>query len=56
MRLIYAHNNSKKLASRRDRHAHIGEGFIGKEGSEAIMNDDFLKKQAFYSGESIRRS
>lgn len=36
-------NDSKKgCGSRVDRHAHIGEGFIGKEGFSNIMNDERL--------------
>lgn len=37
----YHMNDSKKeLGSRVDRHNHIGEGFIGKEGFANIMNDE----------------
>jgi deoxyribonuclease-4 len=38
-------NDSKTaLGSRVDRHAHIGEGWIGKSGFRAIVNDARFKK------------
>jgi deoxyribonuclease-4 len=37
-------NDAKKgLGSRNDRHAHIGEGYIGIEAFRLIMNDPRLK-------------
>ena len=44
-RLVAIHmNDSKKpFGSRIDRHAHIGEGFIGKEGFRLLMRDERLR-------------
>jgi len=41
-RLYAFHINDSKydLATNRDRHAHIGEGFIGTEGFRLLINDD----------------
>ncbi len=37
---VFHFNDSKQdLGSRRDRHAHIGEGFVGLEGFRHILND-----------------
>ena len=42
-RLIGIYNDSKKeFGSRRDRHEHIGQGYIGLEGFRNIMNDERL--------------
>lgn len=44
--LIAIHLNDcrSKIASRVDRHTHIGEGKIGREGFKLIMNDSRLKR------------
>jgi deoxyribonuclease-4 len=34
----------KEFGSKRDRHEHIGKGFIGLEGFRNIVNDKRLKK------------
>lgn len=36
--LIHANDAKRELASRRDHHQHIGEGFIGEEGFKALLN------------------
>lgn len=45
-RILAFHLNDSKteLASRVDRHAHIGQGLIGKEGFRYIVNDPRFKK------------
>lgn len=40
---IHMNDSKKELGSRVDRHAHIGEGFIGREGFSNIMNDKRLE-------------
>jgi len=40
---IHMNDSKKELGSRVDRHAHIGEGFIGLEGFTNIMNDKRLE-------------
>lgn len=42
---VFHFNDSKKeFGSRRDRHAHIGEGFVGLEGFRHILNDPRFKE------------
>lgn len=45
-RLVCAHFNDSKvdLGEKKDRHEHLGEGFIGKKGIEAIMRHKAFKK------------
>ncbi|HEX2962077.1 MAG TPA: deoxyribonuclease IV [Ignavibacteriales bacterium] len=40
---IHMNDSKKELGSRVDRHAHIGEGFIGLEGFSNMMNDKRLE-------------
>ncbi|MGE5398920.1 MAG: deoxyribonuclease IV [Ignavibacteriales bacterium] len=42
LKCIHMNDSKKELGSRVDRHAHIGEGFIGLEGFRNIMNDSRL--------------
>ena len=44
LKCFHMNDSKKELGSRRDRHEHIGKGFIGKEGFSNIMNDKRLKK------------
>ena len=44
LKCFHMNDSKKELGSRRDRHEHIGKGFIGKEGFSNIMNDRQLKK------------
>jgi len=37
--VIHLNDSAKELGSRRDRHAHIGEGFVGLDGFRLILND-----------------
>ncbi|MGE5682054.1 MAG: deoxyribonuclease IV [Bacillota bacterium] len=43
LKCIHMNDSKKALSSRVDRHAHIGEGFIGLEGFSNIMNDKRLE-------------
>lgn len=42
LKCFHMNDSKKQLGSRVDRHAHIGEGFIGLEGFANIMNDKKL--------------
>ena len=45
IKLIHANDSKIELGGHRDRHAHIGEGEIGKEGFKqlmAVFNSDFI--------------
>ncbi len=44
LRIIHINDSKKELGSRRDRHEHIGKGFIGLDGFRNIVNDRRLKK------------
>jgi deoxyribonuclease-4 len=37
--VFHLNDSTKDVGSRRDRHAHIGEGFVGLEGFRRILND-----------------
>lgn len=39
LRVVHANDSRKPCGSRVDRHAHIGEGFVGLEGFRHIVND-----------------
>jgi deoxyribonuclease-4 len=43
LKCFHMNDSKKELGSRRDRHEHIGKGFIGKDGFSNIMNDKRLK-------------
>lgn len=42
LRLVHANDSRAELGSRVDRHAHIGEGELGKEGFRGLMRDPRL--------------
>ena len=44
--LVHANDSRKELGSRVDRHAHVGQGFIGREGFRALMQDRKLQSVA----------
>ena len=44
LKCFHFNDSKKELGSRVDRHEHIGNGFIGKEGFANIMNDKKLQK------------
>jgi deoxyribonuclease-4 len=39
IKAFHVNDSQKDLGSRVDRHAHIGEGFVGLEGFRALVND-----------------
>lgn len=43
LRIIHVNDSMKEFGSRRDRHEHIGQGFIGLDGFRNIVNDKRLK-------------
>jgi deoxyribonuclease-4 len=43
LRIIHINDSMKELGSKRDRHEHIGQGFIGLDGFRNIVNDKRLK-------------
>ncbi len=43
LKLIHLNDALKELGSRVDRHAHIGQGFIGTEGFTAFLNHPWIK-------------
>lgn len=44
LRIIHVNDSKKEFGSRRDRHEHLGQGFIGLDGFRNIVNDKRLKK------------
>ena len=44
LRVFHLNDSLKDLGQKRDRHEHIGKGFIGLEGFRNIVNDPNLKK------------
>ncbi len=44
LEVIHLNDSLKEFGSRRDRHAHIGQGHIGIEGFRCVMTDRRLKK------------
>ena len=44
LKCFHMNDSKKELGSRVDRHAHIGEGFIGLDGFRNIMNDKKLER------------
>jgi len=47
VRLVHANDSTRELGSRRDRHAHVGEGFIGEEGFRLLCHHPFFSKLPF---------
>lgn len=43
LKVIHANDAKKELGSRVDRHAHIGEGFLGKEAFRALLHEPRLQ-------------
>jgi len=44
IRVIHLNDSKKDLGSRVDRHEHIGQGYIGTQGFEWLLNDRRLAK------------
>lgn len=47
VKLVHANDSMKGLGEKRDRHAHIGEGFIGEPGFSLLLHDNFFRKLPF---------
>lgn len=47
VRVIHANDSKTPLGSHVDRHEHIGQGFIGKDGFRRILNHPKLREKAF---------
>ncbi len=45
--VIHCNDSKTPFNSHRDRHEHIGEGYIGYKGFELFLNDDFFSKLPF---------
>lgn len=45
--VIHANDSSKELGSKKDRHAHIGEGFIGEAGFRNLLTHDYWRNLPF---------
>lgn len=44
LKIIHVNDSKTELGSRRDRHEHIGKGFIGIEGFRNLVNDNRLRE------------
>jgi deoxyribonuclease-4 len=44
LKIIHMNDSKKEFGSRKDRHEHIGKGFIGLEAFRNLVNDQRLKK------------
>ncbi len=53
--VIHANDSKAPLGSRRDRHEHIGKGYIGKQGFRRILNHPRLRSKAFILETPIER-
>lgn len=47
VKLVHANDSNTELGSKRDRHAHIGQGFIGSSGFEYLIQNKFFQKLPF---------
>ena len=47
IKLIHSNDSQKELGSKRDRHAHIGDGFIGEAGFKRLLRHDFFGTLSF---------
>ncbi len=45
--VIHCNDSKTPFNSRKDRHQHIGEGYIGYKGFELFLNDDYFSKLPF---------
>lgn len=43
LQVLHLNDSAKEFGSYRDRHAHIGEGFIGRDGFQFLLRDDRLQ-------------
>jgi len=44
LKVVHANDSKGELASRRDRHEHIGMGYIGEQGFRAILHSDVFRR------------
>ena len=44
LKVVHANDSKGELASRRDRHEHIGMGHIGEQGFRAILHNDVFRR------------
>jgi deoxyribonuclease-4 len=44
LHLLHLNDSKTPLGSRKDRHWHIGEGYIGREGFRYLINHPLLKR------------
>jgi deoxyribonuclease-4 len=47
LKVIHTNDSKYPLGSQKDRHMHIGEGYIGLEGFKIIVNHKYLKSLPF---------
>lgn len=47
IKVIHCNDSKVPFASKKDRHEHIGKGFIGLKGFEILVNDEYLKSLPF---------
>ncbi len=45
--LVHANDSMKELGAARDRHTHIGQGFIGTQGFKTLLSSPFFAKFPF---------
>jgi deoxyribonuclease-4 len=44
LRVVHANDSKGQLASGRDRHEHIGMGYIGEQGFRAVLHNDVFRR------------
>ena len=47
LKVIHLNDSYFPAGSKKDRHQHIGRGYIGKKGIEAILNNRYLRRLPF---------
>ena len=55
LHLLHLNDSKTPLGSRKDRHWHIGEGYIGKEGFRDLINHPSIKTPSWDHGDSQER-
>jgi len=48
VKIIHANDCKFPLGSRKDRHEHIGKGFIGEEGFKFFLSDEYFSELPYY--------
>jgi len=49
LKVIHLNDSKFPLGSRKDRHMHIGKGYIGLQGFRVLVNHEYLKGLPFMS-------